>query len=192
MEPTRDIKTTLVDLLDRLLDKGLILNADLIIHISGIPLIGINLKACLAGIDTMLQYGIWQDWEEAQRIVALEERRKKENLPLDNGEEIQLKLFASHWYSEGIYSSWRLGYLYLTNKRLLLYRAEPEEILFSVKYKDIRDMSIDRNSNIAGEKTEYLNLLLYSNQLIRLHTEEIGTVVNYIENEKTRGELGLT
>ncbi|MEN6349648.1 MAG: gas vesicle protein GvpJ [Syntrophomonas sp.] len=184
MEPTRDIKTTLVDLLDRLLDKGLILNADLIIHIAGIPLIGVNLKACLAGIDTMLQYGIWQDWEEAQRIAALEERRKKRNLPLSNGEEIQLKLFASHWYSEGIYSSWRLGYLYLTNMRLLLFRAEPEEILFSIKYEDIMDMSIDRDKNIAGEQTEYLNLLLYSKQLIRLHTEEIGTVVNYVKTKK--------
>ncbi|MDD3268175.1 MAG: gas vesicle protein [Syntrophomonadaceae bacterium] len=189
MEPTRDTKATLVDLLDRLLDKGLILNADLIIHIAGIPLIGINLKACLAGIDTMLLYGIWSDWEEAQRIIALEERRKKKSVPLDKGEEVYFKVFASHWYSEGIYQSWRLGSLYLTNKRVFLYRSEPAEILFSVSYEDIEDMSMVCGKNIAGEKTEYLNLVLHSNELIRIHTEEIGKVEKCIKTKSQEVNL---
>jgi hypothetical protein len=70
MEPTRDAHTTLVDLLDRVLEKGLVLNADLLINVAGIPLLGVNLRACLAGIDTMLKYGIWQDWDTAQRAIA--------------------------------------------------------------------------------------------------------------------------
>ncbi len=78
MDPTRDTHTTLVDLLDRILDKGLILDADLIIHVAGIPLIGVKLKAAIAGMETMLKYGIWEDWDAAQRAVAVEEQRLKE------------------------------------------------------------------------------------------------------------------
>ena len=77
MQPTRDAHATLVDLLDRVLEKGLVLNADLLIHVAGIPLLGVNLKACLAGIDTMLKYGIWQDWDEAQRSIAILEQQQK-------------------------------------------------------------------------------------------------------------------
>jgi len=77
MNPTRDTHATLVDLLDRVLDKGLILDADLIIHVAGIPLLGVKLRAALAGMETMLKYGIWQDWDEAQRAIATEEYRKK-------------------------------------------------------------------------------------------------------------------
>jgi len=77
MEPTRDTHATLVDLLDRILDKGLMLDADLIIHVAGIPLLGVKLRAALAGMETMLKYGIWQDWDEAQRAIATEEYRQK-------------------------------------------------------------------------------------------------------------------
>ncbi len=77
MQPSRDAHATLVDLLDRVLEKGLVLNADLIIHVAGIPLLGVNLKACLAGMETMLRYGMWQDWDEAQRSIATGERQQK-------------------------------------------------------------------------------------------------------------------
>jgi len=76
MQPTRDTHATLVDLLDRVLEKGLVLNADLIINVAGIPLLGVNLRAYLAGIETMLKYGIWQDWDEAQRAIAARERQQ--------------------------------------------------------------------------------------------------------------------
>ena len=86
MQPSRDTHATLVDLLDRGLDKGLILNADLMIHVAGIPLLGVKLNAALAGMETMLNYGIWQDWDEAQRATATEERRRKEEVSLIAGQ----------------------------------------------------------------------------------------------------------
>jgi hypothetical protein len=85
MQPSRDTHATLVDLLDRVLEKGLVLNADLMIHIAGIPLLGVSLKACLAGMETMLNYGIWNDWDEAQRAAAAEERRRKGEVSLTAG-----------------------------------------------------------------------------------------------------------
>jgi hypothetical protein len=76
MDPKRDVNATLVDLLDRILDKGLMLNADVIISLSGIPLLGLNLKAAIASVETMLRYGMWEDWGKAQRAIATEERRR--------------------------------------------------------------------------------------------------------------------
>src|SRR5665648_1090897 len=61
------IPTKIVDLLDRLLDKGMILNADLIISVAGVPLIGISLKAALASIETMLDYGMMEAWDQSIR-----------------------------------------------------------------------------------------------------------------------------
>ncbi|MDP2663677.1 MAG: gas vesicle protein [Dehalococcoidia bacterium] len=64
MEPTR---RGIVDLLDRVLDKGLIIDADIIISVAGIPLIGVNLRAALAGMDTMVKYGLLREWDQSIR-----------------------------------------------------------------------------------------------------------------------------
>ena len=78
MQPVRERHATLVDLLDRVLDKGLVINADIIISVAGIPLIGVNLRAALAGMETMLRYGMLKDWDERIRSYARKEVKKKE------------------------------------------------------------------------------------------------------------------
>jgi len=78
MEPTRNSHATLVDLLDRVLDKGLVINADLIISLAGVPLIGVNLRAALAGMETMLEYGMMKEWDKRTR--AWESERRKKNV----------------------------------------------------------------------------------------------------------------
>lgn len=80
MEPTRDKHATLVDLLDRVLDKGLVINADIIITVADIPLLGINLRAALAGMETMLKYGIMKDWDETTRAQARMEKIRTRNI----------------------------------------------------------------------------------------------------------------
>jgi hypothetical protein len=65
--PTRYEKATLVDLLDRVFDKGVVIQADLLISVAGIPLLGVNLRAALAGMETMRRYGIMRDWDERTR-----------------------------------------------------------------------------------------------------------------------------
>ncbi len=181
MEPTRDTHATLVDLLDRILDKGLILNADLIIHIAGIPLLGVNLKACLAGMETMLKYGIWQDWDEAQRVIATEEERKKKKVPLAPQEDVFLKIFASLWYSKGIYHTRRPGHLYITDRRIFLFRKEPAEVLFHCMYKEIKGISTERKANITGKETDYLYLWLNSGEIVKLHPTDAQLVRETIE-----------
>jgi len=46
--PANPAKATLVDLLDRVLEKGLIIDADIIVSVTGIPLLGVKLRAALA------------------------------------------------------------------------------------------------------------------------------------------------
>ena len=70
MESMARPQATLVDLLDRVLDRGLVINADIIISLAGVPLIGVNLRAALAGMETMVKYGVMSDWD--QRIRAQE------------------------------------------------------------------------------------------------------------------------
>jgi hypothetical protein len=71
---------TLVDVLDRVLDRGVVINADILISLAGVPLIGINLRAALAGMQTMLDSGLMVQWDErvrAEHRRALEAARAR-------------------------------------------------------------------------------------------------------------------
>jgi hypothetical protein len=65
--PTNIRQATLVDLLDRALDKGVVISADLVVSLAGVPLIGVNLRAAVAGMETMLRYGLMRDLDESIR-----------------------------------------------------------------------------------------------------------------------------
>jgi len=124
-------ESCLVEVLDRLLDKGAVLSADLIISVAGVPLIGLNLRAALASMETMLNYGIMEDWD---RSSAAEPR---EELPLAEDEEIILKAFG-YLQSQEILGSWLPGVWHLTSKRLILWRRSPGEVVFEVPVREIR------------------------------------------------------
>ena len=86
-------RATLVDLLDRVLDNGLFLRADLVISLAGIPLIGATLSVAVAGTETMLKYGILSNWDEAIRAVPPAQREllrdgRPNGLPLGSQTEI--------------------------------------------------------------------------------------------------------
>lgn len=188
MEPTRDTQATLVDLLDRVLTKGVILDADIIIHVAGIPLLGVKLKAALAGVETMLSYGIWEDWDKAQRSVATEKYRHKRDVPLTPGEQVILTVGASQWYSQGIYCSWRQGHLYLTDRRVFLFRKEPAEILFQSPYQNLKGMATGRKVSTDGKEISCLYLWLDSGEVLQIHTADISLVGDAMEEKmKTLG-----
>lgn len=68
MEPTKEISTTLSDVLDRVLDKGIVVNADIVISVAGVPLVGIKLAAAIAGMETMLAYGVMDGMDGTGKI----------------------------------------------------------------------------------------------------------------------------
>ncbi len=58
MEPRREREGTLVHVVETLLDKGLVLNADIMVSVAGIELLGIRIRAALASFDTAARYGL--------------------------------------------------------------------------------------------------------------------------------------
>jgi len=175
----------LVDLIDRIMVKGVILYADLVISVSGIPLIGVNLRAAIAGMKTMLDYGMMEAWDEEIRRYAQE--NDEEETSLDENEEIIYKTFASHYYRtvSNLYA-WKPGYLCLTNKRLFLFRKKPPRILFEVALEKINGLTIERRKYV--EKEENCLLLLHGsnrskNDVVVLRTKEIEELKRKIEEE---------
>ncbi|MFQ5902146.1 MAG: gas vesicle protein [Candidatus Binatia bacterium] len=187
MEPTREPHATLVDLLDRILDKGLVIHADIIISVAGIPLIGVNLRAALAGMETMFEYGVMQAWDERTRAWERAHRRKKE-VSLAQGEEIILKMFGSHFYSKGIYTTWRSGFFYLTDRRL--FCGDFDEIILQTALEEIRGIGIkEMDRPVARGKREELFLLLENGKIVRLHAQDVNQLREAIEKRLT--EMGL-
>jgi len=68
MKPKREY-STLVNLLDHALQKGLFVSADVIISVADVPLIGLNLRLALASIETMLDHGLMTDWDESRKAL---------------------------------------------------------------------------------------------------------------------------
>ena len=181
MEPSRD--GALVDLVDRILAKGIILHADIVISVSGVPLIGVNLKAAIAGMTTMVDYGMMEAWDEKIRKSVLADSR--EEATLSENEKIIFKTFGSHYYHDSsVAGIWRSGYLYLTNKRLFLFRKKPATILFETALDRIKGVSTDKKECLT-EKEETILLLFENDQSGRdmalLRTEEIKALKGKLE-----------
>lgn len=182
MEPqlALETKATLVDLLDRILDKGLVIYADIIISVAGIPLIGVNLRAALAGMDTMIKYGVMQPWDEKSRIWEREHRKRVEPL-LMQGEEMRERILGSCYRGKGIYVAWNYGYFYITNKRVFLWNKDFNEILFESPLNNIKGLAIREEPHFALGRREELYLVLRDGRVIRLHTRDIYSLRNAIE-----------
>ncbi len=68
--------SSLVDVIDRVLDKGLVINADITVNLAGVELLGIKIRAALASFETAARYGLefpsatnynTEAWEKAAR-----------------------------------------------------------------------------------------------------------------------------
>ena len=181
MTPKREPHATLVDLLDRVLDKGLVIQADLIVSVAGIPLIGVNLRAALAGMETMLKYGIMQAWDEKTRGWEQENRQKKKE-DLIAGEELHLKMPGACHFSEGLYKTWRYGHFYLTSHRLILYHEDFASILFETSLHEIRGLALsDAETSPLKNRRRELHLLLKGNRWHRLTVRHIEEFKNSLE-----------
>jgi len=83
--------------------------------------------------------------------------RKPVSLPLLPGEEVIRYYTASYDTGSSLASSWRLGNLYLTNKRLLFVQGR--KILFKVLLSQIKTINIIKRGWILGKKVKQLNIL---------------------------------
>lgn len=49
---------SLADIIDRILDKGLVINADITVSLVGVELLGIKIRAALASFETAAKFGL--------------------------------------------------------------------------------------------------------------------------------------
>ncbi len=58
---------TLIDLIDRILDKGVVINGDITISIVGVDLLSLKINLVIASVETAKRYGMklpWEKWDK--------------------------------------------------------------------------------------------------------------------------------
>ncbi|SNR71610.1 gas vesicle protein [Actinomadura mexicana] len=150
LRPTRDPQVTLDDLLEVVLNKGAVLHLDLIIAVADIPLIGVNLRAAIAGMETMLEYGLLRQWDADTRAWA--ERATAATPELEEGERVVVRSFGGHYDERGPSHTWRPGTLFLTDRRILVYRREPPEALWEARVEDVAATRLQSERTVGGEE----------------------------------------
>ncbi|GGL93499.1 hypothetical protein GCM10010129_41710 [Streptomyces fumigatiscleroticus] len=173
MRPTRDPRVTLDDLVEVVLNKGAVLHLDLIVAVADIPLIGVSIRAAIAGMETMLEYGMMRHWDEATRAWA-ERSAVRRAIELREGEGVLCRMSGGHLLTEGICTGWRPGTVYLTDQRLVVLRDEPREILWQTELAAVRAARLEPERTVGGEERLRLRLALADGREERLSAREPG------------------
>ncbi|WP_020015581.1 gas vesicle protein [Promicromonospora sukumoe] len=147
MEPTNDLRASLSDLLDVVLDKGVYFDLDLVITVADVPLIGVSLRAAVAGVETMLEHGLMQGWDE--QIRGSGRSGAEREVPLLDGEEIVLRMSGGH-LQEVPYRTWRPGIVYVTSRRVLVWRPDPRELLWQGALRDVTGVELRPEVSVGG------------------------------------------
>lgn len=180
LEPTRDLQATLPDLIEVLLNKGVILHLDLIISVADIPLIGVSLKAAIAGIETMLEYGMMRQWDEETR--AWVQRSISRSVPFLEDEELIARMAGGVEHS-ALYTAWRPGTVYLTNRRLFVFRREPREMLWESRLEAILVVEPDPERSVGGEERLRLRIHLSDGSTTRVSAAEPDRLAALVRRE---------
>ncbi|ODR81415.1 gas vesicle protein GvpJ [Haladaptatus sp. W1] len=76
--PTRS-QSDLAEMLELLLDKGVVINADIVVTVGETELLGVKLRAAIASFETAAQYGL--EFPEGTDMKRVEEAANVEELP---------------------------------------------------------------------------------------------------------------
>jgi hypothetical protein len=69
---------TLIDLIDRILDKGVVINGDITVSIVGVDLLSLKINLVIASLETAKRYGLklpWEKWERESRQLGTKNTR---------------------------------------------------------------------------------------------------------------------
>ncbi len=83
---------SLFDLLDRILDKGVVINGDITISFASVDLLSLKVNLVIASLETAKRYGIELPWEKWAREKAELESKQKEKLDNDNNNSVREEL----------------------------------------------------------------------------------------------------
>ncbi len=80
--PERESADGLAAAIDRILDKGLVVNADITVSVAGVELLGVKIRAALASFATAAQYGLeFPSGTNIETAVWKEAQVEKETCP---------------------------------------------------------------------------------------------------------------
>ena len=71
---------TVVDLLDRILDKGVVINGDITISVVGVDLLSLKINLVIASLETAKRYGLvlpWEKWEKERKQLQVKSVKRK-------------------------------------------------------------------------------------------------------------------
>jgi len=100
-------------------------------------------------------------------------------------------MYGSYYYSKGIYNTWRPGYFYLTNKRLILYRQDFDEITFQIPLEEIKALVMREEAHFVKEKKKQVLYLI--DKKVQVHRfSAVGT--NQLKDaiEQNLANMGLS
>lgn len=155
LRPVGDPRATLPDLLEALLNKGVILHLDLLISVADIPLIGVNLKAAVAGMETMLEYGLMDRWDKETRAWAL--RTVARGVPLEPEENLVAR-WEGGYSATAVAADERRGTVYLTDRRLFVFQNRPPEMMAQVPLTAVECVELLPNPPHAADGSRLLCL----------------------------------
>ena len=64
---------TLLDVLDRILDKGVVITGDITLSFASVDLLSLKINLVIASLETAKRYGIelpWEKWEREKKALA--------------------------------------------------------------------------------------------------------------------------
>ncbi|WP_280518063.1 gas vesicle protein [Streptomyces ambofaciens] len=97
MQPRRDGEGSLAHVVETLLDKGLVLNADIMVSVAGVELLGIRLRAALASFETAARYGLeFPSGTDTETAAWRETREEKETCPAC-GKRVPVEQLLDQW-----------------------------------------------------------------------------------------------
>jgi hypothetical protein len=66
---------SLVDLLDRILEKGVVINGDITVSVGSVELLSVKVNLVIASLETAKRYGLRLPWEEQAKVRGRPTRR---------------------------------------------------------------------------------------------------------------------
>jgi hypothetical protein len=78
---------SLADVVEMLLDKGVVVNADIVVSIGDTELLGVQLRAAIASFETAAEYGL--EFPEGTDMRRVEEASGRSELPDEDEDTVQ-------------------------------------------------------------------------------------------------------
>ncbi|MDL5363705.1 gas vesicle protein GvpJ [Halalkalicoccus sp. NIPERK01] len=91
-KPTRK-QSDLADVLELVLDKGIVINADIAVTVGETELLGIEIRAAIASFETAAEYGL--AFPSGTDMRRVEQASGREPLEVENDDEVNLGISAS-------------------------------------------------------------------------------------------------